>query len=92
GSLAEIIELDQVSRNINSNTVKAVSQDPQALSLAQRAIELGFDKKLPGSQDAFIYMPFIKSESKVIQQQAEQFFKCMSNYEYELKHKVIIDR
>ena len=92
GSLAEIIVLDQFSRNIYRNTVKAFSQDPQALSLAQRAIELGFDKKLPSSQAAFIYMPFMHSESKVIHQQAEQLFKGMSNYEFELKHKVIIDR
>ena len=90
--LAEIIVLDQFSRNIYRNTVKAFSQDPQALCLAQRAIELGFDKKLPDSQAAFIYMPFMHSESKVIHQQAEQLFKGMTNYEFELKHKVIIDR
>ena len=37
-------------------------------------------------------MLFMHSESKVIHQQAEQLFKGMSNYEFELKHKVIIDR
>ena len=37
-------------------------------------------------------MPFMHSESKIIHQQAEQLFKGMSNYEFELKHKVIIDR
>lgn len=92
GSLAEIIVLDQFSRNIYRNTPRAFSQDAQALTLAQRAIELGFDKALSTEQAAFIYMPFMHSESKAIHQQALQLFRGLPNYEFELKHKLIIDR
>jgi uncharacterized protein (DUF924 family) len=43
----------------------------------------------------FMYMPYMHSESKVIHEVAERLFKqCgpKSNYDFELRHKVIIDR
>jgi uncharacterized protein (DUF924 family) len=38
GRLAEIIVLDQFSRNIHRNTPSAFSQDPMSLVLAQEAV------------------------------------------------------
>lgn len=92
GSLAEIIVLDQFSRNIYRDTAQAFSQDPQALSLAQFAIEKGFDKSLPESQRVFFYMPFMHSESKYIHSLALALFKGLANEDYELAHKKIIDQ
>ncbi|CAM3152902.1 DUF924 family protein [Vibrio mytili] len=95
GRLAEIIVLDQFSRNIYRNSPKAFAQDPLALALAQEAIRLGLDKKLAPEKQSFLYMPFMHSESHLIHVQAEQLFRAPgleNNYNFELKHKAIIDQ
>lgn len=95
GRLAEIIVLDQFSRNIYRDTAKAFAQDAVALVLAQEAVHVGDDQKLPPDQRNFIYMPYMHSESRLIHQQAERLFRDngqKGNYEFELKHKAIIDR
>ncbi|NOH22206.1 DUF924 family protein [Vibrio europaeus] len=95
GRLAEVIVLDQFSRNIYRNTPKAFAQDPLALALAQEAISLGLAQELETKQRSFLYMPFMHSESAIIHQQAVELFNVTgmeNNYEFELKHKVIIDR
>ncbi|GAB2643793.1 DUF924 family protein [Vibrio panuliri] len=95
GRLAEIIVLDQFSRNIYRNTPRAFSQDPLALALAQEAISIGADQALSVEQRAFLYMPYMHSESAQIHQQAVTLFNqpgMENNYDFELKHKVIIDR
>lgn len=95
GRLAEIIVLDQFSRNIYRNTPYAFSQDPLALALAQEAISLGIDSHLSDVQRSFLYMPFMHSESNVIHKEALALFNSLdnkNNYDFELKHKEIIDR
>ncbi|MCG9681282.1 DUF924 domain-containing protein [Vibrio sp. Isolate23] len=95
GRLAEVIVLDQFSRNIYRGTPSAFAQDPLALSLAQEAIALGKDAELTPQQRAFLYMPFMHSESALIHERAVELFKAPgmeNNYEFEIKHKVIIDR
>jgi uncharacterized protein (DUF924 family) len=95
GRLAEIIVLDQFSRNVYRNTPKAYAQDPLALALAQEAIRLGVDKELVPERRSFLYMPFMHSESCLIHVEAEKLFRAPgleNNYDFELKHKAIIDR
>ncbi|ANU39316.1 DUF924 family protein [Vibrio scophthalmi] len=95
GRLAEIIVLDQFSRNIYRNTPQAFSQDPLALGLAQEAIRLEADKSLTTIERSFLYMPFMHSESSAIHKQAVVLFSqpgMENNYDFELKHKLIIDR
>jgi len=95
GRLAEIIVLDQFSRNIYRGTSKAYAQDVTALVLAQEAIALGAPADFNVVQRSFLYMPFMHSESKAIHARAELLFKELnveSNYDFELKHKAIIDR
>jgi len=95
GRLAEVIVLDQFSRNIFRNTAKAFSQDPLALALAQQAIADGADKELNAIERSFLYMPFMHSESLLIHQQAWLLFKSNgneSNYQFELKHLEIIEK
>lgn len=95
GRLAEIIVLDQFSRNIYRNTPLAFSQDPLALGLAQEAIRLEADKSLTTIERSFLYMPFMHSESAAIHKQAVVLFSqpgMENNYDFELKHKLIIDR
>ncbi|MGY5728756.1 DUF924 family protein [Vibrio chemaguriensis] len=95
GRLAEIIVLDQFSRNVYRNTPKAFAQDPLALALAQEAIRLGHDQELVPEQLSFLYMPFMHSESRLIHVEAEKLFRASgleNNYDFELKHKAIIDQ
>ena len=95
GSLAEVIVLDQFSRNIYRNQPEAFANDPLALALAQTAISKGFDLELPEAQRSFLYMPFMHSESKCIHIEAVKLFEALGNdrkLEFEHKHKAIIDR
>ena len=96
GRLAEIIVLDQFSRNIYRDTPQAFSQDGMALVLAQEAVALGALEQFSQLDERqFLLMPYMHSESRHIHQQAEALFKRYTNeevYGYEIKHKVIVDR
>ncbi|MAE20859.1 MAG: hypothetical protein CMK92_00345, partial [Pseudomonas sp.] len=96
GRLAEIIVLDQFSRNIYRDTPRAFSQDPLALALAQEAVANGALAQLKNADyRTFLLMPYMHSESKAVHQTAEILFKDHApddNYQFELKHKAIIDR
>ncbi|WP_286713960.1 DUF924 family protein [Acinetobacter sp. UBA2581] len=95
GRLAEILVLDQFSRNIFRDTPRAFAQDSLALALAQEAISQDLDKQLSPEQRSFLYMPFMHSESKLIHEFALKLFQRLGNpenLEYEIKHKIIIDR
>jgi len=95
GRLAEIIVLDQFSRNLFRDSDKAFAQDSLALALAQEAVSLGVQAELPPNQRAFLYLPFMHSESAAIQQRAVELFAepgLESNYQFALRHKEIIDR
>lgn len=95
GSLAEVIVLDQFSRNIYREKPESFACDPMALALAQFAISKGLDKDLPEVQRVFLYMPFMHSESQRIHIEAVRLFKSLgiqSNLDFEYKHKAIIDR
>lgn len=95
GRLAEIIVLDQFSRNIFRNTPGAFANDAQALVLAQAAVACGADKMLSASEKGFLYLPYMHSESNHIHEIAMQLFAQKGleyNYDFEKKHKAIIDR
>ena len=95
GRLAEIIVLDQFSRNIYRDQPESFAQDSQALTLAQEAISSGAIKSLSKQETVFTYMPFMHSESKRIHEVAVELFSDLGNEDnlnFELKHKVIIDR
>ncbi len=95
GRLAEIIVLDQFSRNIHRDTPRAFACDAVALVLAQEAIARGTDLELPLPRRGFIYMPYMHSESRLIHERAVALFGqpgLEGNLEYELAHKRIVDR
>ena len=95
GRLAEIIVLDQFSRNIYRDQALAFACDPMALVLAQTAVAAKDDALLNFKERAFLYMPFMHSESKQIHEQAMSLFEqpgLQDTLRFELKHKEIIDR
>jgi len=95
GRLAEVIVLDQFSRNIHRNDRRAFEADALALGLAQEAVMAQADLALAQEERLFLYMPYMHSESRLIHEVAERLFRehaPSSNHEYELRHKAIIDR
>ena len=63
GRLAEILILDQFTRNCFRGSAKAFSGDAMALVLAQEAIAQNMHQALTKSQCQFLYMPLMHSES-----------------------------
>lgn len=93
GRLAEILVLDQFSRNVYRDTPRAFAQD--TLVLAQELVACGGDRSLPPAQRAFAYMPYMHSESALMHAQAVALFSqpgMENNLSFELRHKAIIDR
>lgn len=95
GRLAEIIVLDQFSRNMYRDKPLSFAYDSMALVLSQEAIGNGADETLEPNKKSFLYMPFMHSESLKLHEVAVTLFSqagMESNYKFELKHKAIIDR
>jgi len=95
GRLAEIVVLDQFSRNVYRDTPRAFAQDTIALVLAQELVASGQDRALPPAQRAFAYMPYMHSESAVIHAQAVVLFSqpgLEGNLAFERQHQAIIER
>jgi uncharacterized protein (DUF924 family) len=95
GRLAEIIVLDQFSRNMFRDTARAFAMDAMALTLSQEAIACGADQALTPPQRNFLYMPFMHSESLQIHEIAVDLFRknaIQSNLDFEFRHKKIIEK
>lgn len=95
GRLAEIIILDQFTRNIYRDEADSFSCDTLAVTLSKEAINLGCDKELSVTQRAFIYMPLMHSEEKTDHELALQVFDqegLENNLDFEKRHFRIIER
>ena len=95
GRLAEIIVLDQFSRNLYRDDRRAFACDGMALALAQEAVRARADKAVPLERRKFFYMPYEHSESPRIHEIAVTLFESLNDpkdLDYELQHKAIIDR
>ena len=95
GRLAEIIVLDQFSRNLFRGTAAAFAQDLAALALAQEAVSAGAHRALEPVERTFLLLPYMHSESRAIHVEAERLFREFTppvNHDFELRHKAIVDR
>ncbi|MBL8618262.1 MAG: DUF924 domain-containing protein [Deltaproteobacteria bacterium] len=95
GRLAEIIVLDQFSRNIHRGSAAAFAADPLALALAQEAVAQGADQALTVTQRAFLYLPFMHSEALAVHDEALRLYAqpgLENNLAYEHKHRDILLR
>jgi uncharacterized protein (DUF924 family) len=95
GSLAEIIVLDQFSRNMFRDSDRAYEFDSQAIQLTYLALDKKFDSELTTQQRAFLYMPLMHSEELIDHDLAVKLFNqtgLENNYQYELQHRDIIQR
>ncbi len=95
GRLAEIIVLDQFSRNIHRGSAEAFANDALALHLAEEAVATGAALELPVEERRFFYMPYMHSESAAVHETAMRLFATPGlekNLDFERRHKAMIDR
>ncbi len=96
GRLAEIIVLDQFSRNLFRNSSEAFAQDELARRLTREAVDCGADLALTPTQRSFLYMPLMHSEAAADHEESMRLFASHSdlafNLDFARKHKEVIDR
>lgn len=95
GRLAEIIMLDQFSRQLHRGSPRAFAQDGMALVLAQEAIFDGADREVEPERTMFFYMPFMHAESLVIQDEGVRLFENLGQpdtLKFMLDHRETIAR
>ena len=95
GRLAEVIVLDQFSRQLFRNDGKAFAQDSMALVLAQEAIAAGADQAVDAVKRAFFYLPFMHAEALVIQDEGMRLYQALGDaaqLDFMTKHREAIAR
>ncbi len=95
GRLAEVIILDQFTRNMLRGSPLSFAYDSMALALSQEAISASATKVLNPLERSFLYMPFMHSESLEIHKIALNLFQkngIQSNLDSAIRHKEIIER
>jgi uncharacterized protein (DUF924 family) len=95
GRLAEVIVLDQFSRNMFRGRREAFAADGMALLLAQEAVAAGLDQVLEPTRRVFLYLPYMHSESPTIHRLAVGLFAAPGmegNLDFERRHQAIIER
>lgn len=91
GRLAEIILLDQFPRNLFRDSPRSFESDPIALVLAQEAVLRGAHHEV-GDRKATLLMPYMHSESHKVHAVAIELFAGTDSFDFEVRHKAIIDR
>ncbi len=95
GCLALVILLDQIPLNIFRGTAKAFATETMSREVAQRAIAGGLDAPLSKAQKAFLYMPYMHSESLTDQTRAIELFEQAGlddNLKFAHHHRAIVER
>lgn len=95
GYMAQILVLDQFTRNMFRDTPEAFASDEKALSLAKEAVAKGYDLQLPTFMRAFFYLPYEHSEDIVDQEESIRLYEKLgdsNSLDYAIQHKVIIEK
>jgi uncharacterized protein (DUF924 family) len=95
GALALVIVLDQFPLNMFREDARQYSTEAHAREVARHAIEKGFDKAMTPQQRAFLYLPFMHSESLQDQDYAVQLYEQAGlddNLRYARHHHDVIKR
>ena len=95
GRLAEIIVLDQFSRQLFRGQAKAFATDGMALALAQEAVGGGHHHFVPMPNRMFFLLPFMHSESPAMQQESVRLHMALGQpdiLKYAQEHAEIVRR
>ncbi|MEW8031055.1 MAG: DUF924 family protein, partial [Candidatus Thiodiazotropha endolucinida] len=74
---------------------EAFSTEQQSRDVAGFAIDAGFDKQMPGAWQAFLYLPFMHSESLTDQDRSVSLFESAGlheNLKWAEHHRALIRR
>lgn len=74
GAVAQILVLDQFTRNVYRGSAQAFAGDARALAAARALVDSGTDRKLPGVQRQFVYLPFEHAEDMAAQNESLRLF------------------
>lgn len=94
GRLAEIIVLDQFSRNLWRDDIKTYTQDKMAIALAQEVIFHQDYDKLSNDQKRFVLLPFMHSESLELHDWANEYYEELGDENlmyFEKLHRDILE-
>ena len=95
GRVAEIILLDQLSRQLHRGDAKAFAADLMALALSQEVVHGRLDAGLSITERLFVYMPFQHAESALVQEESVRLFTALGDDDYlpyALEHRDTIAR
>lgn len=97
--LALVILLDQFPRNMFRGTPQAFATDALAREVATHLIQADCDRQLLPIERAFVYMPFMHSETLADQQSSVELFQqlaqereYLSFVTYAIQHLEVIER
>lgn len=85
GRLAEIIVLDQFSRQLFRGRPEAFASDGMALALAQEAVGAGHHNFLAMPKRMFLYIPLMHAESDAVQAESIRLHKTIEGGEELMK-------
>jgi len=99
-ALAQIVVLDQFTRNAFRGTARAYAGDARALAAASRMVGARQDEALPPFMRTFVYLPFEHAEGLATQDESVRLFKRLvagsgdpqKLVDYALRHHAIIER
>ncbi|MET0071741.1 MAG: DUF924 family protein [Candidatus Thiodiazotropha sp.] len=95
GCLALVILLDQFPLHMFRGQAEAFATEQQSRDVADQAIEAGFDRQMPAAWRAFLYLPFMHSESLADQDRSVALFAAAgleSNLKWAKHHRELIRR
>ena len=79
GALAQVVLLDQFTRNVFRDTPRAFAGDARALAAATAMVGQRQDEALPALQRCFVYMPFEHAEGMGAQDEAVRLFTRLAD-------------
>ena len=75
GALALVIVLDQFPLHLFRGEAASYSTEAQARAIAERMIRSGWDRQMEDAARAFVYLPFMHSESLADQDRAVECYR-----------------
>jgi len=99
-ALAQVLLLDQFTRNAFRGTARAFAGDPRALAAASRMVGQRQDEELQTFMRGFVYLPYEHAEGLAMQDEAVRLLTRLvaadpsqqSMLDYAVRHRAIIER